>query len=667
MKLGYIAARDYINGHPEKHLQRDKSNKGYICPLCGNGSGSEGTGLRLNPNDKTHTHYKCFRCGFYGDMIELIAQEKGITESAEAFEIARAIYGIEIDKEVNNMRANSIYENSTSKIPLTKESDIEVVKEPTQTEIKQAESYINQCRENITQAADYLKTRGISLNTASVNGLGYDPDKQAVVIPNRGRYSGSYSLRFTNPDSLIRYQNAKGMSVGLFLGKVNNDLFEKDYLFVTEGAFDALSIKEAGFDNAVALNSGNNADKFVDLMRAVKDKSKTLPKVIILMDNDEAGNSFSDKLSADLRGLGIACEAVKLPESAKDVNDLLITDPEALRALLCRVTDPDTANKIDTHKVGSLLHEFNAYVMDEDNNKCIPTGFECFDKAIGGGLYPKMYVIGAVASLGKTTFALQIADNIAAAGNDVIIFSLEMAKEDIIARSISRHTSIIAESKHDMRLAKTELGITSYNRYQNYSKEDREVIRDAYKAYAAYAADHISIYEGRYTADQIRDIVEQYIRITGRKPVVIVDYLQIVQAADDLKRGTIREQVDDVIYKFAAIRRDYKVPVVVVSSFNRNSYNSVADNTSFKESGGIEYTADCVMTLELNIEFTNDELKSETKKRNKVREAMRANPRRIKLTLHKNRGNRVGSQIFLNYDAKYSYFTEDRAETGNNI
>lgn len=666
MKLGYTAARDYINNHPEKHLQRDKSNKGYICPLCGNGSGSEGTGLRLNPHDKTHTHYKCFRCGFYGDMIELIAQENGITESAAAFEIARAIYEIEIDNtEVNMMATN--HGITTAKIPLKNEDEIEIIHEPTQAEIKQAEDYINACRNNITAAADYLKSRGISLNTASVNGLGYDPDKQAVVIPNRGRYSGSYTLRFINPDSTIRYQNAKGMGVGLFLGKVTDDLFRGKYLFVTEGAFDALSIKEMGFDSAVALNSGNNSDKFIDLLRAAQKQYKDVSKVIIMMDNDEAGKSFSKKIAEDLRNYGISCEVVKLPADAKDVNDLLITDPDALRALLCRVIDPDTANKIDTHKVGSLLPVFNAYVMDEDNNKCIPTGFECFDKAIGGGLYPKMYVIGAVASLGKTTFALQIADNVAQAGNDVVIFSLEMAKEDIIARSISRHTSIIAESKHNMNLAKTELGITSYNRYQHYSKQDQEVIRDAYRAYAAYAADHISIYEGRYTADEIRETVEQYIRITGRKPVIIVDYLQIVQAADDLKRGTIREQIDDAVYKFAAIRRDYKVPVIVVSSFNRNSYNSVADSTSFKESGGIEYTADCVMTLELNIEFTNDELKNESKKRNKVREAMRANPRRIKLTLHKNRGNRVGSQIFLNYDAKYSYFTEDRAETGNNI
>lgn len=663
MKLGYTAARDYINAHPEKHLQRDKSNKGFVCPLCGNGSGEEGTGLRLNPKDKTRSHYKCFRCGFYGDMVELIAQENGITESSRAFEIARAIYGIEIDKEENNMRANSIYETSTSKILLTKESDIVTESKQTQEGKDQVKSYIKQCRDNITEAADYLKSRGISLNTASVNGLGYDPDKKAIVIPsiiNNGE-GLSYSLRFTDADNNIRYQNAKGLSVGLFMGKGVE--LTSGILFVTEGAFDALSIREAGFDNVIALNSGNNADKFIELLRSVKSTAK----VFIAMDNDAAGVGYRDKISEGLQGLGIAFEVIELPESAKDVNELFAANPEALRAILCRVTNPDMANKINSHKVGSLLPGFIGFVSDEENNKYISTGLKCLDKAIGGGLYPKLYVIGAISSLGKTTFALQIVNNIAQAGNDVLIFSLEMPKEDLIAKGISYQTLLIADSKHDMRLAKCEREILVNSFYKRYSQEELDTIKQAYKAYAAFAADHISIYEGRYTADQIRETVEQYIRITGRKPVIVIDYLQIVQPSEELKRGTIREQIDDIIYKFAAIRRDYKTPVIAISSFNRNSYSATADNTSFKESGAIEYTADCMITLELNIEFTNDELKSETKKRNKIREAMRKNPRDIKLSFHKNRGNKTGSQIFYNYDTKYNYFVEDANKNIGNL
>lgn len=667
MKLGYTAARDYINAHPEKHLQRDKSNKGYICPLCGNGSGEEGTGLRLNPKDKTRSHYKCFRCGFYGDMVELIAQENGITESSRAFEIARAIYGIEIDNsEVDMMTNKNASDILSAKIPLKSEGDIIAESKQTQEIKDQVKRYITQCRDNITEAADYLKSRGISLNTASVNGLGYDPDKKAIVIPsiiNNGE-GLSYSLRFTDADNNIRYQNAKGLSVGLFMGK-GVELIS-GILFVTEGAFDALSIREAGFDNVIALNSGNNADKFIELLRSVKSTAK----VFIAMDNDAAGVGYRDKISEGLQGLGIGFEVIELPESAKDVNELFAANPEALRAILCRVTNPDMASKIDTHKIRSLLPEFNAYIKDQDNNRCIPTGFECFDKAIGGGLYPKLYVIGAISSLGKTTFVLQIADNIAAAGNDVLIFSLEMAKEDIIARSISHQTAIIAESKHNMRLAKTELGITSYNRYTRYTQEEKEVIRDAYKAYAAFAADHISIYEGRYTANQIRETVEEYIRITGHKPIVIIDYLQIVQPEGELKRNSAREQIDDIMDVFTAIRREVKTPVIVISSFNRGSYNSNADSTSFKESGGIEYNADAVITLELNVERKANQTKDSNKSRSDTLEGMRGDKdgiRDIKLTLHKNRGNRIGSRIYYRYNPAYNFFFEDKTQNIGNL
>lgn len=653
MRLDIVAGRDYINAHPERLLQQDRSGKGFICPLCGNGSGEDGTGLRLNPRDKTRSHYKCFRCGFYGDIVELIAQKDGIKDNAKAFDRAREIYGIEIlyrdVNEVNMSNGNDTNDKNTAAAEAL--SDLE----SKQASIK---GYITGCRANISEAADYLKGRGISLKTAIENGLGFDVDKKAVVIPNIGKDKEvGYTLRYTNPEGNIRYTNAEGVGVGLFVGK-GIDL--TGVLFVTEGAFDALSLREVGAENVVALNSGNNSNKLINMLRIRREGKELLPdKVILVMDNDEAGKGYTEALSEALQGLKVKFDVMDIGEGVKDPNELLTANPEALRAAVYRVLNPQPSLEVSAHKIGALLPEFKSYIKDPTNNRYIPTGFNFLDKAMGGGLFPKLYVMGAVSSLGKTTFALQIADSVAQAGNDVLIFSLEMSKEDIIARSISHQTAIIAESKGNMRLAKTELGIETLERYKGYDQEDLDTIREAYEVYAAFASDHISIYTGRYTAMGIREAVEQYIAVTGKKPLVIVDYLQIVQPKDDLKRGTIREQIDDSLYTFTAIRRDYKIPVIVISSFNRNSYNTVADSSSFKESGGIEYNADCVITLELDIEFTKDEEKREGVKREKVRAAMRQQKRDIKLTLHKNRGNRVGSQIYYQYNTPYNYFVED--------
>ena len=73
---------------------------------------------------------------------------------------------------------------------------------------------------------------------------------------------------------------------------------------------------------------------------------------------------------------------------------------------------------------------------NEKDNVC-STGFRALDTALIGGLRNgRLYVIGAVSSLGKTTFIQNIADNIAGSGRDVLFYSLEMSKSEVIMKSL---------------------------------------------------------------------------------------------------------------------------------------------------------------------------------------------------------------------------------------
>ena len=81
------------------------------------------------------------------------------------------------------------------------------------------------------------------------------------------------------------------------------------------------------------------------------------------------------------------------------------------------------------------------------------TGFEQLDKK-SGGLYAGLYVLAAISSLGKTTFALQIADNLAAAGHDVLFFSLEQSRLELISKSFAR---ILEQSKRDRAATSLQL------------------------------------------------------------------------------------------------------------------------------------------------------------------------------------------------------------------
>lgn len=644
----------YINAHPERHLKEAKTKVSgkttYICPLCGNGKGSSGTGL----TSKDGKHWKCFKCGFYGDMVELIAKERGISDggSREAIEAAKEAYGITDDTQYTDSTPNTQHTQDTPKAQDT-------YKPMTAQEI---ESFLQEhCKPGCNM--DYLQGRGLSRETGELLGFGYNEGRKTVVIPIQTEAGRGYIERHTVPfigkdGKEIRYHNPKGSTKGIFNAAA---LDQDEPVFITEGAIDAASIIEVG-GQAVAINSTSNAPAFVERMKKQACKAKEL---LICMDNDPTGREAQRLLLEGLQAAKIPCRAVKLLEGCKDANEALQKDRAKLTSVIAKYSSgysEDLEDEINSHRVGAYLEDFFHYVHDPEQNNPIPTGFNHFDAAIGGGLLPRFYVVGANTSLGKTAFVMQIADNIAKAGMDVLIFSLEMAKEDLIARSISRHTYLKTREiggKYTVHQAKTELGILQGHRYKKYTEEEVRLIMEAKREYAGYAAEHISIYEGRHTVDQVREKTSQYMAVTGRRPVVIVDYLQILQPPKALMRATVREQVDYSIDVLSAMRRELKTPVIGISSFNRGSYNAEADNSSFKESGAIEYSGDCMITLDLDFVRQTSGADKDNENRRRWLEAMRETPRKVKLTFQKNRGNKVGTVLFFRYDPRFNFYESD--------
>lgn len=83
---------------------------------------------------------------------------------------------------------------------------------------------------------------------------------------------------------------------------------------------------------------------------------------------------------------------------------------------------------IKEKSVTNMVSEFLGGICESANTPAISTGFTELDCVLEGGLYEGLYIVGAVSSLGKTTFVLQIADQIAQHEQDVLIFSLEMSQ-----------------------------------------------------------------------------------------------------------------------------------------------------------------------------------------------------------------------------------------------
>lgn len=262
-------------------------------------------------------------------------------------------------------------------------------------------------------------------------------------------------------------------------------------------------------------------------------------------------------------------------------------------------------------------------------------------------LYPGMYVIGAISSLGKTTFIHQMSDQIAAAGNPVLYFSFEQSRLELASKSLSR---ILAQKNAD--IAMTSLQIRKHGKDPRVAEALTEYDKFSQNLYVAECTFQATI-------TTIEETVNSYIQHTGKKPVVVIDYLQVIHSPDS--HMSSKGLVDMHVQHLKQLQDDNKIVLIVISSLNRQNYLTQVDFESFKESGGIEYTADVVWGLQL--EVLHDDLFNApnkiNEKREKVREAKAANPRRIELVCLKNRFGISSYSCLYNYYPQFDYFVAD--------
>jgi len=150
-------------------------------------------------------------------------------------------------------------------------------------------------------------------------------------------------------------------------------------------------------------------------------------------------------------------------------------------------------------------------------------------------------------------------------------------------------------------------------------------------------------------------LIRPYCNDKKKSPVVCLDYLQIVPPSSDLQSDKAR--IDDIVHKLKTFQRETNTTFIVISSFNRMNYYQQVSFESFKESGNIEYTADVVWALQLNV--TND-IKigatiSDTRK--KFEDAKRQKPRQIHLKCLKNRQGQ-NYDCYFNYYSAHDYFED---------
>lgn len=594
--------------------------------------------------DKSN-RFKCYSCGKTGDILDAIQLFEGIQTKKDAINRASTFFGIPLVDDGNGTTPTQT--NHVSSFQGHQSKEPEQDKPWVRKLIREAQEKIETC--------DYLASRGLTLDTAKRFGLGYDPkcwylagtfeDKPkafpALVIPSD--VEGCFVLRRLDPEAKGgRYR--KHGNTQVFNRKELEDETDPRPVFIVEGEIDAMTIEQAG-GRAVALSSASNVEQFLGLVR-----QGHTGRFVIATDADKAGIDAGKRLADGLKAKGVRYRQNKyFPDMEKDANENYLMDPERFVELLDEATEeqdeeqemqiqtepeampqePDyiaDGFEYDREEEGKdyrstldYMPEFEQSILQGQFSECTPTGFKSLDSYLGGGLFEGLTIIGAPTSVGKTSFTQQLADNVARTGKHVLFICMEMSRNEMIARSLARLTFSLSyadliqsgsEPPEALKKARyqslSERDITLGKRYfsdgfRPLNESEKQLLHRAIVAYKSKVAGSMYFVEGGfdYGIGNVLASVRNHQRITGKTPLVVVDYLQILAPQ---KGFTDKQNADIAVRSLKQLSRLFHTPVIAISSFNRDAYKKGksadgADMTAFKDSGGIEYGCDTLLTI----------------------------------------------------------------------
>jgi replicative DNA helicase len=205
----------------------------------------------------------------------------------------------------------------------------------------------------------------------------------------------------------------------------------------------------------------------------------------------------------------------------------------------------------------------------------LATGFVDLDKKLAGLQPSNLVIIAGRPAMGKSSLALNIATNVAAGGEPVAIFSLEMSKEEIVHRILSSVGKV-----DSMKLRSGQLGPLW-----------QRVVDAAGTMYKA------PIFIDDSPVVTVTDIRAKCRRLKRKKglSLIVVDYLQLMESHGGENR---QQEIAQISRNMKNLARELEVPIIAASQLNR-SLESREDKrprlSDLRESGSLEQDADVVM------------------------------------------------------------------------
>ena len=285
------------------------------------------------------------------------------------------------------------------------------------------------------------------------------------------------------------------------------------------------------------------------------------------------------KEKAMLRGLIHATQAIQQQalEAEEDADTIL---DRAESSIFQLAEDRARVGLVGMHDVVTESRERIAHIYEGGHRITgLSTGYDLLDNLTSGFQNSELLILAARPSMGKTAFALNLAENVAVRGNKpVAIFSLEMSKESLLLRLLSADAKIDSHKFRTGHLNQEDKG--RIPRSLSHLSEAPLWIDDA----------------GSATVVEMGAKLRRLKRDKGLS-LVIVDYLQLVSGRG--KFGNRNEEVSSITRGLKGLAKELKVPVLVLSQLTRAPEREDREPrlADLRESGAIEQDADVVMFI----------------------------------------------------------------------
>jgi replicative DNA helicase len=339
-----------------------------------------------------------------------------------------------------------------------------------------------------------------------------------------------------------------------------------------------------------------------------------------------------------------------LIRAAAEINAIAYDAPEDINAVVGQAESTlfnVTEKRISSNfvKMDSLIADAfsNLEEISKQGNSVIgvPTGFRDVDGLIHGFRAGDLVILAARPGVGKTSFALNLAVNAAKAGTAVAFFSLEMDRRQLTQRILCSEARVSLSKIRSGKIAEGDwvaLGQAASTLSQ-------------LEIYIDDSAD-LTILQARAKARrELRQVCAQ-----GKKGLIVIDYLQLMQPAVPRRDGNRAVEVGEISRGLKILAKEMEMPVIALSQLSRAIEQRGKSKrpmlSDLRESGSIEQDADIVAFIDRSM----DEIEAESSERPDLGTAS--------LIVAKHR-NGATADITLSFNAEYTkfgdYYDESRA------